>query len=329
MSDAGLDLALDAAAVPNGESELVWQLKQKRHFVLLDDIEVLPERVAFDDEVRGSRNKDDEDEGVLQQTIPKGTYGIMKAFMVQELTSTEKKKLQKTLLKRSLATPTAKNEKKTLKTRITAALARNSNQINDFESVASGATSMSRKSKVSVSTEGCQLGVARRLGKLDLFSPPVIEIVADIPPDVDDQSTALDDDDLQMPVLKLHFFGHGLDVFGAGKSMDEEEESRAINSGRSDCSSDMDSEFGNSVAQEDLDVDVDFMMQNESRSGSKKSCNPSDHGSNVTSGIEQNDATVARAGRRRSTFSKVIASGTYYYPLHPGHAPLSETFACV
>jgi hypothetical protein len=318
MSDAGLDLALDAAAVPNGESELVWQLKQKRHFVLLDDIEVLPERVAFDDEVRGSRNEDDDDESLLQQTIPKGTYGIMKAFLVQELTSTEKKRMQKTLLKKSLDTPTAK---KSLKTRISAALARNSNQIDDSATVASGATSMSRKSKVSASTDSCRLGAARRLAKLSLFAPPIIDtVVADLPTVIDDQSTT-PDDDLQVPVLKLHFFGHGLDVFGAGKSMDQDED--AIDSGRSDGSSDVDSECGRSIRQEDLDLDVDFMMKHE-----HEECNPSDHGSTVTSGIGQNDATVARAGRRRSTL-KAIVSGTYYYPLHPGHAPFSETFACV
>ena len=97
LADAGLELAMDLSeGVSSGESAQIWELKEKKSFVLLQDVDMMPEWFATD--------KDKSAEEELKVTIPCGARGTFKGFLQQEIQSAaEKRRVRERLIKRNMA----------------------------------------------------------------------------------------------------------------------------------------------------------------------------------------------------------------------------------
>jgi hypothetical protein len=358
MNDAGLDLAIDAGQDETSEAAMVYQMKQKRSFVLLEDIEVLPERLALGTEADGDNDgesSDRENDGVRRQTIPAGTYGMLKAFLVQNLSEKEKRRLRRKLLKDNLA---AAKRSSTTSQRGSVTDA-SSKEIQDDISCFSGETTITlskapsgtRSNRRTPSVKSGESGNRKSSTKCSIDNFP------DMPP-VDATG-----DDVYMPILKLHFFGQGVELVGSDERMDDK--AGAENS-RSDASSldmhvssrensdeDTDSEKSKHVAEpkpkpkaksntrrlslENLLVFAATLEPKPKSQPQPRHRQLSGEKIDVFAAVFdscENDAVGKAKSHKKPTKQqarkvKAIFSGTYYYPLYPGHTPLKESFRCI
>jgi hypothetical protein len=272
LSNASLDLAMDLTLEPNNEAAHIWDLQKRKNFVLLKDIEVLPESALKSDgssNVHANTSEPSSPLGAcwsamgvskskaLRQNIPAGTYGIMKQFLQRELTGTEAKRIERKKLTHNLEKGNLQGEKRL--SRMHLALKTTAAEMADDDSDTRSNFSCSTRITVNSRRSGSKDSVSNLRRSVGAFQDEKFEV--DEEPDNRDAR-------ITMPVLKLYIFGNEREQL-----LDGENAKKVSNRDEDDSSSSVD-------------------------------------------GFDS-DGEVA-------TFK----SGVYYYPLHPGHDPLCEVFAC-